>query len=498
MKKVVFVFFLLASLFANAQRKKADAPTMKVDSVLPSDSLLKDLYFVKNTILQSHVGPFTFCTETEFHESFQRSATYLREKDRTYFEFACSVAQALKVMKDSHTAVEFGHLVELQLKGKKYFLPLRVTHIDGKLYIPSVRPVDAAHFPAPGSEVISINGVKAIDVYRNAFQSALTEGDALTAKYRVADVLFTIMLGQYAPLDSLNTLEIIPHGKTEAEKFQVKALDLAGYLERKKTLDTNAWEETLKLTFLNQDSLAVLKIGTFAPTNRKRFEKELRNHFILLNEKKCSRLIIDIRDNGGGSSTLVEQVFAYLREEGYNTPSNIIAKKSDLAMKRSPYLNRALGRWLMRTVYRKNEDVVAFATAAGWPKGTIDTLYFNQAVTHKKKYVYTGKCTLLINGLSASASVDFTSAFRRYNRGEILGESIMGPPSGTWGNGMLETLPFSKLKVNFSTIRYNNDTTFQYLAAPVQPDLLITPTPTDFFLKYDPVLETAKRKLLLP
>lgn len=491
----LLLFFCCPSLAALAQKRKVQPPVMKPDSLIASDSLLKDLYELKSAILESHVGPFTFCTEREFHDSFQRAALYLKEKDRTYFEFAVATAQAISVMKDSHTNVDFNHFIELQLSNKGYFLPLRITSVENHLYLSTVRAVDSLNFPKVGCELIKLNGVKLLPIYEKALTHSLTEGESITGKRRVADVQLTTLLGMYIPLDSLNELEIIPFGKTEPETVTVRAYDKAAFDERKKEIMKSDWLNTIQHRMLN-DSVAYLKIGTFAPSDRKKFEKELNAFFKEINKKQVPALVIDIRDNGGGSSTLVEHTFAYLTDQGYNTPSNIIGRNSELALTRFPLLKHGFIRAGMKILYKRNEDIVAFARLAGKPFGVNDTLYFTKPAHHPKDEIYQGKCALLVNGLSASASVDFTNAFIKAKKGLVIGEPIMGPSKGTWGNSTVKQLSRTKLRVNVATIRYNYDNSFQYIATPIKPDLMVVPSQEDIATGTDAGLELAKQRIL--
>lgn len=502
MRKLGFSFLvtILTSLFfvpthAVAQKHKAAPVVMKPDSLFPSDSLLKDLYEIKTTILESHVSPFSFCSEREFNDSFQRAALFLKEKDRTYFEFAATVAQAISVLGDSHTNVDFNQFVELQLANKGYILPLRITSYENHLYLSSVRPVDSLNFPAPGCELIKINGVKVLSVYEKMLTHSLTEGESITSKRRVADAQFSSLLAMYIPLDSINELEIIPHGKTSSEIVTVRAYNKAQYDARKKEIMKGDWASTFSHKMIG-DSIAYLKIGTFAPSDRKKMEKEMKAFFKEINKKQVPNLIIDLRDNGGGSSTLVEHTYAYLDDQGYNTPSNIIARKSKLALTRFPLLKHKFIRFGMKVIYRKNEDISAFVRVAGLEEGVNDTLFFKNPILHKKDEVYQGKCALLVNGLSASASVDFTNAFVKTKRGLVIGEPIMGPSKGTWGNSTIKELSRTKLRVNVATIRYNYDNSFQYIATPIKPDLMVVPNQADYAAKIDSALELAKQRLL--
>jgi C-terminal processing protease CtpA/Prc len=96
---------------------------------------------------------------------------------------------------------------------------------------------------------------------------------------------------------------------------------------------------------------------------------------------------------------------------------------------------------------------------------------------------------VLINGLTASASVDFTNAFKQRNRGAIVGQQCLGPVTGTWGNPALYVLPKTGLRVSIATIRYNYDDTFRYERNAIMPDHWVDCTPQDLNRMTDSQLE---------
>jgi C-terminal processing protease CtpA/Prc len=73
---------------------------------------------------------------------------------------------------------------------------------------------------------------------------------------------------------------------------------------------------------------------------------------------------------------------------------------------------------------------------------------FENPITPKKRLNYAGPVVMVLDGLSASASVSFAAWFVRSGRGKTIGEPPMGGISGTFGNPVRLTLPSSKLQFN--------------------------------------------------
>ena len=148
-----------------------------------------------------------------------------------------------------------------------------------------------------------------------------------------------------------------------------------------------------------------------------------------------------------------------------------------------------LGDIITFLFFAKNEDVQSFRHFADLPIGAIDTVFFTNPTRQLNSSVYNGKCYVLINGLTASAAVDFTNAFKQRRRGEIVGQQCLGPVTGTWGNPASFTLEKSRLRVSIATIRYNYDDSFRYERNAIMPDHWVDCTPEDINQKTDSQLE---------
>jgi hypothetical protein len=100
-----------------------------------------------------------------------------------------------------------------------------------------------------------------------------------------------------------------------------------------------------------------------------------------------------------------------------------------------------------------------------------------------------------VNGLSASASVDFTQAWKKNNLGKIWGQCIMGNDRGTFGNAALVTLPASKLPISVATIRYNYSRAFKFETPNICPNIRIEYTLENIIHGTDPYWSAFRKKI---
>lgn len=454
------------------------------DSVFAKQKLIDDIYSLKKTIIDSHPNPYAFCTKDEFNKEFTSAVEQIKT-DMPLGEYVVIVSQVLNVLRDSHTGLDFYHIQKMQVNHGKGFIPLRMHSSNGEIFV----ELDRDKLIPNGSRILCIDNADISKLYIEALKYANIEGNATTGQRRIADAVFPFVVGLYHPMpDSVNI---------DFERFESDSIEHVVYPlykktrweERQKQLSKTEFDRQQSLSFYRHDSVAVLKVGTFAPSDRNKYKKFLTKAFEEINTRDVQMLAIDIRDNSGGQSSNVELLYSFLTTEGHNTPTNIIAKSSKLAKNRNKNLQKGFSRFILKVFFKEDEDVQGFLEWSSLPLGEMDTLYFNKPTVQNEELVYTGKCVLFINGLTASAGVDFTHAFLEEKRGDILGEPCLGPVTGTFGNPALYSLPNTKLSVSISTIRYNYDNTFLYEAKPIKPTIPIDLLPMNLSNGTDPYIQ---------
>lgn len=429
--------------------------------------MLQDLGSLKATILSSHEDPFGFCSPEEFETAFDSACATLADSS-SVSGFSLVIADFINVMRDSHSCLDYSALHEYVMHNEGYLLPVRIVSDESGIYVAQ----DRDQILPKGSKILSIDGYPVDSIWNIAYRYSCIEGNAIVGKRRVADAIFPIILGLHMPPEEKAIVDVTPFDSVDIFRYTYRTYDLKRWKARQKALARVEPDQAVKFSFPTED-VALLSVNTFAPRNSFKYSKEIRNAFQEIREANPESLIIDLRDNGGGSSSWVEYLYSFIDVNGYNTPHNIIGKNSDLARNRSFHLQRRWNRFFLKLFYPRNEDIQGFLTMFNRADGVNDTIYFHNPSVQRKDIVFSGNCYLLMNGMTASASVDFSNQFIRKKRGTTLGESCFGPSSGTWGNPARYLLPLSKIPVYISTIRYNYDNSFEYILQPLKPDVAL-------------------------
>ena len=481
----VVLFHLAGHLDLMAQE---DAPLLEIWEM--SD----DIDSLYNQIMEAHPDPFFFCSPKKLQQTYYAVCAQL-DHPMTRYEFAGIANTLTKLLEDSHTGLDYNQMSALAFERNRRMIPINViTDAERRLIVKNAWD----SLVTPGWEVRCINGQDAYEAYLIGLnQYSYTEADAHVSKQRIADALWPLMVANTMVLDSLNTLELEDPITGEVKEIPVVAYASEQYYKIRKERVKKGFYDPFQFKIVGEKDYAYLRVGTFAPAQKQRFRSQIRNAFKEIENSGVHHLVLDISGNGGGSSDNVEFLYSFIDTMGYNTPHNVIGIHSRLSDHRSRLAAKPVIKWLMRTFWSHNEDVAGYLKIADLPIGQRDTAYFSTP-TVQKKHVFKGDVFLLINGMTASAGVDFTNAFRTRERGIIIGEPCMGPASGTFGNPALYLLPHSGLKFYIATIRHNYDGSFMPLRMPISPDIYVPVLPDDIASQYNCLMEEALQQIEQP
>jgi hypothetical protein len=126
--------------------------------------------------------------------------------------------------------------------------------------------------------------------------------------------------------------------------------------------------------------------------------------------------------------------------------------------------------------------------------GTISKINYSENPENEYNQTYNGKCTLILNGLSMSASVLFAGWFKNADRGQIVGSPCLGSMIGSFGSNVNLNLQRTGLPVMISTIKFNPMFSKENKDQPIILDQNIQYSVKDIIKSRDPVWEYLKIK----
>ena len=161
-----------------------------------------------------------------------------------------------------------------------------------------------------------------------------------------------------------------------------------------------------QVRFLDSDRIAYFVYPQF---NWSEAEKKRINHiFEQIKAKRSRDLIMDIRGNGGGNSSMGDFIFSYL----YG------GKFTSFSMTRVRFSHDLLAAYAKHWQFLAGADI----------DGIVATFHCADESVPKPEAFFTGRAFLLVDNGTFSAASDFAAMFRDYGVGTILGYETGGLP----------------------------------------------------------------------
>ena len=197
--------------------------------------------------------------------------------------------------------------------------------------------------------------------------------------------------------------------------------------------------------------------------NYKAFKKFLKKTFSEIESKSIDKLIIDIRENGGGDSSLNDLLLSYITEKPYRQSSGRywkVSQNAKDAYSSASVYTRIFGKKFMNAYMSE-------------PNGSvIEELDGNLQQPIKSAPFFEGKTCFLIGPETFSSANFLADAIKTYELSTLIGEPT-GEYTNDFGEQIKFVLPNSKASVFVSStydIGASGDASALH---PVRPDILL-------------------------
>lgn len=348
----------------------------------------------------------------------------------TQNEFYITLASTLATLEDGHTGMimPFNQRIKYSKAGGTAF-PFFVDIKDYSIYNKFYCGNDSTLFKG-GEEILKINGISSRDMVSNI--QKIFGGKSLAIRQNQVAYNFRFYIWMFYGFEddyeieyknSQNqTLTVIVPG--------ISSKDFRKNLKRRPKADNKLYN----LQIDDNRKTATLKIKSFA--DLKGFCSFARNAFSKISPHKVENLIIDVRNNSGGRSIVVDSLMTYLTDKQYTQYKKIETRISkelkDRYKKRYP--NRV--DWINQY---SNDELV--------------TQEKNIVKPGKNNLRFKGKLYLLINQRSYSAAATFAGLYKELKMGSIIGEETGGTISYYGDFWMMQT-PNTKIRFHISPKRF--------------------------------------------
>lgn len=385
---------------------------------------------VKNTIddLQhelgaKHPGFYRYTQKDEFDAYIDSIKSTIKDS-MTMFESFQKLKPIVAKINCLHTGIALPKLYSDQLNMQPNLFPFQLFFSENKAFV--VHNFSNNSDIVQGDEIKEINGKSIPEITKLLFQLIPSDGYNQTLKWRALNVQFPTW---YRIIDTNTSFTITVNKNNASKSYSIPGArfnDLAGngFLEEPIRLK--------QLEFHMENNVAILTIHSFSQTDIKNakqdFNKFIDQAFNDIKAKNIQNLIVDLRDNTGGSdpnaayftSYFFDQPFHYWdRIEVTETVAKEIKGVSLTLFYRKPVEKD--GIWLWQKAKHNHE--------------------FDYYETQKPaKNNYKGKAYVLINGFCMSSCADVAAILSHNKKAIFVGQETGGGYQGNNSGMMPESL----------------------------------------------------------
>jgi len=216
-------------------------------------------------------------------------------------------------------------------------------------------------------------------------------------------------------------------------------------------------------------------------------------HQAMRDFKNTDGLIIDIRNNGGGTYDILDAIYGYFLPVGdLGKIINIAAVKKSTAFKAN-HLDSRKTYALDSEQWNENQREMieafsgSFSSQWSFPRQNYREWLYKIVEPQAQQYHYTKPVIVLTNADSASASDGFANAFSLLSQVTLMGEAT----AGMSGSRRPVTLKHSKLTLNLSSMASFRPNGKLFEGNGVEVDIKQLPTVSDYIYHEDSVLKSA-------
>ena len=443
-----FVFTIIFVAITVTSCVSSKIPNYTFNQKNAATPLQDDVVLLKKILEANHPSLYWYTSKDSLDYYFNNAIANIKDS-LTESQFRNTIASVISKIRCGHTSVRFSKSYSNLLEKNRYpQFPLyfKVWN-DSLIVLLNSLPKDT--LLTRGTIVTSINGNTNRALLDKMFDVISTDGYSNNYKNQVVSSNFPGWYKSVYGLDSQYVIKYIDKLGNEATTIIKNFTPIKDTTLKKDTTNKTIASVILRPTrkqirdgkLLAKRSMqidtnintAYIRLATFSGGKLNKF---LKKSFAIIKKKKVENIIIDLRENGGGSvsnSTILSQ---YLINKSFKNGDTVAA-----IARTFPYRKHISEWWLywipMNFFAHKNND------------GRIHYRRFeNHFYKPKQKNHFNGNVFLIQGGVTFSASTMFIGLLKGQSNVTIVGEETGG---GFYGNTAMHLpiiiLPNSKLRV---------------------------------------------------
>jgi C-terminal processing protease CtpA/Prc len=477
--KTSLLLALFCSLLAQAEHPR--------DQWLTKQQILKDVGIAETAYKRIHPGYLRYTSEQVLDNAWQNIRDKaIQEGGSKLGDFYLDLSAVLTLIRCDHTKVELNKTLSKQRNITPTYLPFKWQIVAGKAIITNTQENSGLSY---GDELLSVDGrsIDSMSATLNKYIPVDGYTDAVKEIYMsdsgehmggAVDHFGAILWNPITTVD----IKI----KSNSGEINDLTLNRVTHKVSESLLDYTSTDfvDSVEYSKIGEDG-AYLKIDSFINyRNEVNPDKIYDPIFKSINKESRKYLILDVRNNGGGSSEAKTRLLAHLINKNFRTVKRITIKTLDFGDSK-PYL----WTWDKSAL---NPNRLGFSKN---PDGTYDMRNFvmEELQTVKPdKIQFEGLLIVLTSKSNSSASTNLLAALKENREVIMIGEETGGSLEGvTAGVIFFMTLPESKLRTRLPALRHYNAISDFENGKGVKPDIYVEQNIVAFKNKQDIIYQTA-------
>ncbi len=452
-----------------------------------------DISLLKKILEANHPSLYWYTSKDSLDKLFETAINSTTDS-LTEIQVRNKIAYITSKINCGHTSVRFSkQFTDLSNKNKYPQFPLNLKVWKDSMIVLSRYNINDSILKR-GTIITSINDLKNKEIIDSIFQIIASDGYGINFKNQLLSNNFNAWYKTIFGIDSVFKITYLDSIKNEqsisvnsftekidTSKIKTDSLKILLKESTKISKKENKKNKILSYRSLNIDSsinTAFIRLATFS---KGRLRKFFRQSFKTIQDKNIKNLVIDLRENGGGSVEKNVLLTKYLKDTAFKIGDTIAARS------RSFNFGKHIQGWLPYWF------VMQFGT-----KKMNDGLYHNRYYENhyfnpKIKNHFNGKIFIVQGGYTFSAATMFASSLKNQKNVTIVGEESGG---AFYGNSAMLIpniiLPNTKLRVRLPLFKLvmNKD---RQKGNGIIPDIEIQPSSDAIRNGVDLKLETIKK-----
>lgn len=387
---------------------------------LSTEDAIADLNYLITTVEAVHFNPFLHTSKETWNIKKEEVLASWSKKDTiSSADFTLKIMSLLGLINCGHTNLKWYSSKLIQDKKSKYFFPLSIKVDEDQQLVILDSLLNKKH---PNASLLKINGKNALQFYNSALASL--GGNLNYRQQLVEDLFFSIYL-YLSGIEAPYHLEF--ENGTSTLLQQENCINFISLWQRlkgnQKDYEFQILEEKIAYVAYNNCN------------DYERFETFLKKAFTTIHEAEIQKLIIDVRRNSGGDSSLNDLLLSYLTKKPYRQMSRRLWKYSEIAEQtliRQGYKEYFGDGFIQDAKMKHDSTFLEFNIGDGFVQ------------PENSMYFFEGKSCLLIGAGTYSSANMLADAMSTF---EI--STLIGQPTGQWTTDFGEMAEFSLPNTNF-------------------------------------------------